>query len=80
MTSTTQWTPEQLVERNLQVVDEHFHNENPADIDKAIALYAPEGPPAGSVIGHSGHRKYFGLGNGPADLGTCGPPVVDAVA
>jgi hypothetical protein len=40
MTSTTQWTPEQIAERNLHVVDEHFHNENPADIDKAIALYA----------------------------------------
>jgi hypothetical protein len=33
---------DQIVERNLGVVDEHVHNENPVDIDKAIALYAPE--------------------------------------
>lgn len=32
-------TPEQIVERNLAVVDAHFHNENPEDIDKAIDLY-----------------------------------------
>jgi hypothetical protein len=36
---TTTMTPDQIVERNLKVVDAHFHNENPADIDKAIALY-----------------------------------------
>ena len=41
MTSTHLTTTE-VVERNLRVVDEHFHNENPVDIDKAIALYAPE--------------------------------------
>jgi SnoaL-like domain len=40
--TSTQLTPEQITERNLRVVDEHFHNENPADIEKAIALYAPE--------------------------------------
>ncbi len=32
-------TPDEIVERNLQVVDAHFHSENPEDIDKAIALY-----------------------------------------
>ena len=31
--------PEDTVERNLATVDAHFHNENPADIDKAIGLY-----------------------------------------
>jgi hypothetical protein len=35
-------TADEVVERNLRVVDEHFHSENPVDIDKAIALYAPE--------------------------------------
>lgn len=30
---------EAIVTRNLGVVDAHFHNENPADIDKAIDLY-----------------------------------------
>src|SRR6266581_403368 len=38
MTASTRLTPEQVVERNLRVVDEHFHNENPADIDKALDL------------------------------------------
>jgi ketosteroid isomerase-like protein len=36
---TTTLSPEQIVERNLKVVDAHFHSENPEDIDKAIALY-----------------------------------------
>ena len=39
MTASTGLTPEQVVERNLRVVGEHFHNENPADIDKALHLY-----------------------------------------
>ena len=39
MGSTTM-TAEQIVERNLQVVAAHFHNENPADIDNAINLYS----------------------------------------
>jgi hypothetical protein len=42
MTSATQLAPDQIVERNLRVVEEHFHNENPAAIDKAVAVYAPE--------------------------------------
>ena len=37
--TTTKLTPEQVVERNMRVVDAHFHNENPEDIDKAIELY-----------------------------------------
>jgi len=40
--TSTQLTADEVVERNLRVVDEHFHNENPVDIEKAIALYAPE--------------------------------------
>jgi SnoaL-like domain len=39
MTTTQELTPEQIVERNLAAVEAHFHNENPVDIDKAIALY-----------------------------------------
>jgi hypothetical protein len=42
MSTKTQLTPEEIVERNLRVVNDHFHNENPADIDKAIALYADD--------------------------------------
>ena len=40
--TSPQLTADQVAERNLRVVDEHFHSENPVDIDKAIALYAPE--------------------------------------
>jgi hypothetical protein len=39
MSTAQELTAEQIVERNLAAVDAHFHNENPADIDKAIALY-----------------------------------------
>ena len=38
--TSTQLTADEVVERNLRVVDEHFHNENPVDIEKAIALRA----------------------------------------
>lgn len=34
-------TREELVAFNIRVVDAHFHNENPDDVDKAIALYGP---------------------------------------
>lgn len=37
--SATQLSPEQVIDRNLGVVDAHFHNENPGDIDQAIDLY-----------------------------------------
>jgi hypothetical protein len=37
MTSTL--SREQVIARNMATVDAHFHNENPADIDKAIDLY-----------------------------------------
>lgn len=39
MSTTQELSAEQIVERNLATVDAHFHNENPADIDKALALY-----------------------------------------
>ena len=32
-------TREQIIARNLRVVDAHFHNETPESVDKAIALY-----------------------------------------
>lgn len=35
-------TREDVIARNLQVVEAHFHNENPDDVDKAIALYADD--------------------------------------
>jgi ketosteroid isomerase-like protein len=35
-------TGEQVIEHNLRVVAAHFHNENPDDVDKAIALYAAD--------------------------------------
>jgi hypothetical protein len=38
VTDTPALTPEQIVERTLKVVDEHVHNENPVDIDTAIAV------------------------------------------
>ncbi len=37
--TSIQLSPEQVVDRNLAVVDAHYHNENPEDIDKAIDLY-----------------------------------------
>jgi len=40
--TTVELTPDQVIERNMRVVDAHFHSENPDDIDKAIALYADE--------------------------------------
>jgi hypothetical protein len=35
-------TREEIITRNLEVVQAHFHNENPDDVDKAIALYADD--------------------------------------
>ena len=46
-------TSEEVIARNLRVVEAHFHNENPEDIDKAIELYGPdivwEAPSRGQV-------------------------------
>jgi len=39
---TSMLTRDQLIDHNLRVVEAHFHNENPEDVEKAIALYAPE--------------------------------------
>jgi hypothetical protein len=42
-----------LIARNLAVVEAHFHNENPDDVDKAVALYTDdiiwEAPSRGQV-------------------------------
>ena len=35
-------TEGQIEKRNIEVVTAHFHNENPDDVDKAIALYASD--------------------------------------
>ncbi|MGV9945756.1 nuclear transport factor 2 family protein [Rhodococcus aetherivorans] len=35
-------THEEIIARNLEVVQAHFHNENPDDVDKAIALYTDD--------------------------------------
>jgi len=47
-------TREQVVERNMRVVDAHFHNENPDSVEKAIALYADnitwEAPARGIIM------------------------------
>lgn len=47
-------THEQIIERNLKVVDAHFHAENPDDVEKAVALYADditwEAPSRGVVM------------------------------
>ncbi|MEU6147537.1 nuclear transport factor 2 family protein [Streptomyces sp. NPDC047081] len=44
---------ETQIARNLAAVQEHFHNENPEDVDKAIALYTDdivwEAPSRGQV-------------------------------
>jgi hypothetical protein len=39
MSTTNELTEQQIIERNLEAVAAHFHNENPDDIDKAIDLY-----------------------------------------
>ncbi|MEI9927511.1 MAG: hypothetical protein WDN44_07175 [Sphingomonas sp.] len=47
-------TRDQVIERNLRVVEAHFHNENPDDVEEAIALYADniswEAPTRGVVM------------------------------
>ena len=35
-------TREEIIARNLKVVDWHFHSENPDDVEKAVALYADD--------------------------------------
>ncbi len=47
-------TREQIIARNLTVVEAHFHNETPEHVDKAIALYGDtiswEAPTRGVVM------------------------------
>jgi hypothetical protein len=47
-------TREQIITRNLEVVEAHFHNENPEHVEKAIALYGDtiswEAPTRGVVM------------------------------
>jgi len=47
-------TREQIIARNLTVVDAHFHNETPEHVEKAIALYGDtiswEAPTRGVVM------------------------------
>ncbi len=38
----SQLTHEEILDRNYHAVDAHFHNETPENVEKAIALYAPE--------------------------------------
>lgn len=35
-------TRDEIIARNLKVVDWHFHSENPDEVEKAVALYADE--------------------------------------
>src|ERR1700757_2077290 len=47
-------TREQVIARNLKVVEAHFHNETPEHVEKAIALYGDtiswEAPTRGVVM------------------------------
>jgi len=47
-------TREEIITRNMRVVDAHFHNEMPETVEKAIALYADtitwEAPTRGVVL------------------------------
>jgi hypothetical protein len=47
-------TREQIIARNLKVVEAHFHNETPEHVEKAIALYGDtiswEAPTRGVVM------------------------------
>ena len=66
LTPDSALTKEEIEERNLEVVAAHFHNENPEDVDKAIALYAPdiswEGPNRGLVYTDAQEVKEMYLG------------------
>ncbi len=59
-------THDEIVARNLRVVEAHFHNENPDDVDKAIALYADaivwEAPFRGQVYTDPAEVKEAYLG------------------
>lgn len=61
-------TREQIIERNMKVVDAHFHNENPETVESAIALYGDtiswEAPTRGLIYSNredvlKGYRGIF---------------------
>ncbi|WP_280424598.1 nuclear transport factor 2 family protein [Nocardia carnea] len=61
-------TREEVIARNLKVVDWHFHSENPDEVEKAVALYTDditwEAPSRGVVMKDRGeilaaYRKIF---------------------
>jgi ketosteroid isomerase-like protein len=61
-------TSEEIIERNLRAVEIHFHNENPDDIERAVAVYADditwEAPARGLVLKDAddvldAYRKIF---------------------
>lgn len=60
---------DEILARNLRVVQAHFHNENPDDVDKAIALYTDdivwEAPSRGQVYLNAADVKnaYYGIFN-----------------
>lgn len=60
-------TRDELIAHNLRVVEAHFHNENPDDIDRALELYGPdiiwEGPFRGQVyVGPAAVKEaYLGI-------------------
>src|ERR1700756_1980509 len=47
-------TRDEIIERNLMVVEAHFHNETPEHVEKAVALYGDtiswEAPTRGIVM------------------------------
>src|SRR6476620_2177794 len=62
-------THEQIIARNLKVVEAHFHNETPEHVEKAVALYGEtiswEAPTRGVVMHDKGesleaYRAIFG--------------------
>ena len=61
-------TYDEIVARNVRVVDAHFHNENPDDVEKAVALYTDditwEAPSRGVLMRNpqevlAAYRKIF---------------------
>ena len=60
-------TREEIIERNLRVVEAHFHNENPEHVEEAIALYGEniswEAPTRGIVMDNPGDilEAYRGI-------------------
>ncbi|MCP9970291.1 nuclear transport factor 2 family protein [Actinomadura madurae] len=59
-------TREEVIARNLKVVEAHFHNETPETIDKALELYGPgivwEAPARGMIYTDPADVKEAYLG------------------